>query len=127
MSEIATVRLLVGTRRELLTSLGTTFTTLDLDMPAYRADEDVAGYVRQVLLAADEPEIITPYRGKVELAQHIGEGVARRASGVFLVARMTAPQPPQRAIGGHERARLGRTAAKRDRCCLRRLPRSLWP
>ena len=90
MSEIATVRLLVGTRRELLTSLGTTFTTLDLDLPVYRTDEDVAGYVRQVLVAADELEIPTPYRGQVELAQRIGEGVARRASGVFLVARMTA-------------------------------------
>ena len=90
MSEIVAVRLLVGTRRELLTSLGTTFTTLDLDLPAYRADEDVAGYVRQVLLASDEPEIPTPYRDRVELAQLIGEGVARRASGVFLVARMTA-------------------------------------
>jgi WD40 repeat protein len=90
MSEIPAVRLLVGTRRELLTSLGTTFTTLDLDRAIYRADEDVAGYVRQVLLAADEPEIPTPYRGQVELAQRIGDGVARRASGVFLVARMTA-------------------------------------
>ena len=90
MSEIPAVRLLVGTRRELLTSLGTTFTTLDLDLPVYRSDEDVAGYVRQVLLAADEPEIPTPYRGHVELAHFIGEGVARRASGVFLVARMTA-------------------------------------
>jgi Caspase domain/WD domain, G-beta repeat len=90
MSEIPTLRLLVGTRRELLTSLGTTFSTLDLDKSIYRTDEDVAGYVRQVLLAADEPEIPTPYRGQVELAQRIGEGVARRASGVFLVARMTA-------------------------------------
>jgi WD40 repeat protein len=90
MGEIPAVRLLVGTRRELLTSLGTTFTTLDLDLPIYRTDEDVAGYVRQVLLAANEPEIPTPYRGQVELAQRIGEGVARRASGVFLVARMTA-------------------------------------
>lgn len=90
MSEIPTVRLLVGTRRELLASLGTTFTTLDLDLPMYRADEDVAGYVRQVLLATDEPEIPTAYRGQVELAQQVGEGVATRASGVFLVARMTA-------------------------------------
>jgi WD40 repeat protein len=90
MSEIATVRLLVGTRRELLTSLGTTFTTLDLDKPVYRADEDVAGYVRQVLLAADEPEIPTPYRGQDDLARRVGKGVAHRASGVFLVARMTA-------------------------------------
>jgi WD40 repeat protein len=90
MSDIPAVKLLVGTRRELLTSLGTTFTTLDLDLPAYRTDEDVAGYVRQVLLAADEPEIPTPYRGQAKLAQRIAEGVARRASGVFLVARMTA-------------------------------------
>jgi hypothetical protein len=90
MSEIPAVRLLVGTRRELLNSLGTTFTTLDLDRPIYRTDEDVAGYVRQVLLAVDEPDISTPYRGQVELARRIGEGVALRASGVFLVARMTA-------------------------------------
>lgn len=90
MSEIPAVRLLVGTRRELLASLGTTFTTLDLDLSVYRADEDVAGYVRQVLLAANEPEIPTPYRGQAELAQHVGEGIALRAAGVFLVARMTA-------------------------------------
>jgi WD40 repeat protein len=90
MSELPAVRLLVGTRRELLNSLGTTFATLDLDQSIYRADEDVAGYVRRVLLAADEPEIPTPYRGQADLARRIGEGVARRASGVFLVARMTA-------------------------------------
>ncbi len=90
MSEIPAVKLLVGTRRELLPSLGTTFLTLDLDLPDYRADEDVAGYVRQVLLAADEPEMTTPYRGRVVLAQTIGAAVSRRASGIFLVARMTA-------------------------------------
>ena len=103
MSEIPTVRLLVGTRRELLASLGTTFTTLDLDLPVYRADEDVAGYVRKVLLAADEPEIPTPYRGRIELAQHIGEGVARRAS-VFFSSPDDGPQPPQRTAGRHDRA-----------------------
>jgi hypothetical protein len=74
LSEIAGVRLLIGTRRELLTSLGTTFTCLDLDLPAYQSDDDVAGYVRQVLLAADEPDVPTPYRGNAELAQRIGEG-----------------------------------------------------
>lgn len=90
MSEIPGVRLLVGARRELIPSLGSTFTKLDLDAPAYRADQDVAGYVAKVLLAADEPDVKTPYRGMVELADAVGEGVAERASGVFLVARMAA-------------------------------------
>ena len=89
MSEIPGVRLLVGTRRELISGLGPTV-TLDLDKPEYRSDEDVAGYVRKVLLAAREPEIVTPYRGRAALADLIAQGVAKRAAGVFLVARMTA-------------------------------------
>jgi WD40 repeat protein len=90
MSEIPGVRLLVGTRRELIPSLGPTVTVLDLDKPDYRADEDVAGYVRKVLLAAEEPEIVTPYRGNNALAEAVAKAVAKRADGVFLVARMTA-------------------------------------
>ncbi|NUP50105.1 MAG: hypothetical protein HOW97_22750 [Catenulispora sp.] len=90
MSEIPGVRLLVGARRELIPSLGATFTKVDLDTPRYRADQDVAGYVAKVLLAADEPDVKTPYRDRPELAQAVGAGVARRASGVFLVARMAA-------------------------------------
>ena len=88
MSEIPGVRLLIGTRRELISSLGTGFEMLDLDAPAYADDEDVAGYVAAVLLAADEPDVKTPYRGKDELAKQIGRAVAQRASGVYLVARM---------------------------------------
>jgi hypothetical protein len=88
MSEIPGVRLLIGTRRELISSLGTGFEMLDLDATAYADDEDVAGYVAAVLLAADEPDVKTPYRGKDELAKQIGRAVAQRASGVYLVARM---------------------------------------
>jgi WD40 repeat protein len=90
MSDISGVRLLVGTRRELLSALGPTFSVLDLDQAGYRDDEDVAGYVRKVLLAADEPEVPTPYRGNDALAAAVAKGVAKRAAGVFLVARMTA-------------------------------------
>ena len=69
MSEIQGVRLLVGTRHELVTPLGPTFTCLDLDLPEFRAaDEDVSGYVRRVLLASEEPEVRTPYRNFPELA-----------------------------------------------------------
>jgi WD40 repeat protein len=90
MSEIPGVRLLVGTRRELISAIGPTVSALDLDDPEYRNDEDVAGYVRKVLLAAEEPEAVTPYRGDAGLATIVAQGVAKRADGVFLVARMTA-------------------------------------
>jgi WD40 repeat protein len=90
MSEIPGVRLLVGTRRELVSSVGPAVKVLDLDKPEYRADDDVAGYVRKVLLTAEEPEILTPYRGNAALADVVAKGVAKRADGVFLVARMTA-------------------------------------
>ncbi|MEW9533221.1 AAA family ATPase [Microbispora sp. NPDC049125] len=90
LSEIHEVRLLIGTRRELVPSLGAGLVVLDLDSAAYRDDHDVAGYVRRVLLASDEPDVPTPYRAHPELARVVGDGVARRAAGVFLVARMTA-------------------------------------
>lgn len=90
LSEIPGVRLLVGTRRELISAIGPSVTTLDLDLPDYCDDDDIAGYVRKVLLAAEEPDVVTPYRGNVGLADAVARGVARRADGVFLVARMTA-------------------------------------
>jgi hypothetical protein len=90
MSEIPGVRLLVGTRRELISAIGPTVIALDLDEPEYRNDEDVAGYVRKVLLAAEELDAVTPYRGDTALADVVAQGVAKRADGVFLVARMTA-------------------------------------
>ncbi|MFH8407413.1 caspase family protein [Streptomyces sp. NPDC018019] len=91
MSEIPGVRLLVGTRHELVTSLGPTFRVLDLDDDAYRADDsDVAGYVTRVLLAAEEPDVPTPYRGRDQLARTVAAGVAERAAGVYLYARTTA-------------------------------------
>jgi WD40 repeat protein len=99
LSEIPGVRLLVGARLPLVSSLGPTFTALNLDEPEYLGDEDVAGYVRKVLLAADEPDVPTPYRDWPELAHTVAVAVAERAGRVFLVARMTArslrsaPQP----------------------------------
>ncbi len=91
MSEIQGVRLLVGTRHELVGPLGPTFSRMDLDQPKYRAgDDDVAGYVARVLLAAEEPEIRTPYRGLPDLARTVARGVAAKAAGVYLYARTTA-------------------------------------
>ncbi|MEU7180844.1 MULTISPECIES: caspase family protein [Streptomyces] len=91
MSEIQGVRLLVGTRHELIAPLGPTFTCMDLDRPEYCADEgDVAGYVTRVLLAIEESDVRTPYRGRRELARAVAKGVAEKAAGVYLYARTTA-------------------------------------
>ncbi|MFI5681369.1 caspase family protein [Streptomyces cellulosae] len=91
MSEIRGVRLLVGTRHELVTPLGPTFHCLDLDRPGYRAErEDVAGYVASMLLATEEPEVHSPYRDRPALAGAVAEGVAAKAAGVYLYARTTA-------------------------------------
>lgn len=90
MAEIPGVRLLVGTRRELVKALGSATSVLDLD--EYPADtrEDIRHYVEQMLLATDEENVRTPYQGKPELAARVARGVAERASEVFLVARLTA-------------------------------------
>ncbi|WP_406120666.1 caspase family protein [Streptomyces sp. NBC_00989] len=91
MSEIQGVRLLVGTRHELVTPLGPTFHCIDLDIPGYRAEQgDVAGYVTRMLLATEEPEVHSPYRDRPELAGAVAAGVAARAAGVYLYARTTA-------------------------------------
>ncbi|MFG3001133.1 caspase family protein [Streptomyces sp. NPDC048340] len=91
MSEIRGVRLLVGTRHELVTPLGPTFVRLDLDRAQYRAGrEDVTGYVARVLLAAEEADVRTPYRGRPELARAVAAEVADKAAGVYLYARTTA-------------------------------------
>ncbi len=91
MSEIQGVRLLVGTRHELVAPLGPTFTCIDLDLAAYRAEEqDVAGYVTRVLLAVEEPEVRTPYRDCPALARTVAASVAEKAAGVYLYARTTA-------------------------------------
>ncbi|MFD8339019.1 caspase family protein [Streptomyces malaysiensis subsp. malaysiensis] len=91
MSEIQGVRLLVGTRHELVAPLGPTFLCMDLDRTEYRAGEtDVAGYVTRVLLATEESDVRTPYRGRRELARAVARGVAEKAAGVYLYARTTA-------------------------------------
>ncbi|WP_399087897.1 caspase family protein [Streptomyces sp. BBFR2] len=91
MAEIQGVRLLVGTRHELVAPLGPTFTCIDLDLPAYRAEEqDVARYVTRVLLATEEPEVCTPYRDCPDLAGTVAASVAEKAAGVYLYARTTA-------------------------------------
>ncbi|MFF4185098.1 caspase family protein [Streptomyces sp. NPDC001691] len=90
MSTMAQVRLIVGTRRDPIDALGTAVELIDLDQPAYAGVEDVADYVRALLLAEDDPDSLSPYRGHSTLAAAVAGGVAARAGQSFLVANMTA-------------------------------------
>jgi WD40 repeat protein len=109
MAEIPGVRLLVGTRRELVRALESVMAVIDLDTHPADTEADIRGYVRQVLLASDEADVRTPYRDRPELADLVARGVASRAAGVFLVARLTArslrkePTPIDTSVSGWQR------------------------
>ncbi|WP_433120341.1 caspase family protein [Micromonospora sp. CA-246542] len=90
LSEIHGVHLLVGSRRELVRSLGPAMRTIDLDDPDLLGPSDISRYVVKMLIAPDEPDLDTPYRDRPDLAEAVARAVGERAAGVYLVARMTA-------------------------------------
>jgi hypothetical protein len=85
-------RVLVATRRyqHLLGSLPVPRVVIDLDQDTYHKVADVAGYVAKVLLAVDDPDSPTPYRGQPELAATVAEQVAAIAGHSFLIAQIAA-------------------------------------
>ncbi|MGW0576459.1 AAA family ATPase, partial [Streptomyces sp. NPDC002920] len=90
LSTLPAVRLVVGTRRPLIPSLGRAVVPLDLDSAAYAGPDDVGAYATALLLDAADPDSRSPYRGRPEEAAEVAAGIARRAGNSFLVARMTA-------------------------------------
>ncbi|WP_422739708.1 caspase family protein [Micromonospora sp. WMMD729] len=90
LSEIHGVHLLVGSRRELVRSLGPAMRTIDLDDADLLGPSDISRYVVKMLTAPDEPDLNTPYRDRRDLADTVARAVGERAAGVYLVARMTA-------------------------------------
>ncbi len=87
------VRLLAGMRpglnRHLVRQFGPTAVELDLDSDAYWDQRDVAAYVSRCLLAEEEKDLPTPYRGQVELARRVADAVASSAGRSFLIAQLT--------------------------------------
>ncbi|MDH6115042.1 hypothetical protein P3T36_007331 [Kitasatospora sp. MAP12-15] len=81
----ACVRLVVGSRRELLPHTGDGVPVIDLDDRAYADDTDTTEYVLKIISDAG-----TPYEHRPETARQVAAEVARRAGRCFLVARMTA-------------------------------------
>ena len=98
----AGVRLLVGTRpggphRRLITALGLCAPAddpalIDLDDPVYLSRDDLAEYVRRLLLLTDVPPTPgrpdTPYRGRETLVGQIAAAVADAAYPRFLIGQL---------------------------------------
>lgn len=83
------LKILAGTRRPQIKSLGEKFNVLDLDLPGYRSDADIAQYAQRLLLAEGETRV-TPYRGHADVAQPVAAAIAAQANGNYLVARTIA-------------------------------------
>ncbi|MGW7261346.1 caspase family protein [Streptomyces sp. NPDC054834] len=90
LSTLPAVRLVVGTRRPQISSLGHAVHILDLDKADYIAEGDVAAYAFALLEDAQDPDSRSPYRHRRDLAAEIADGIAARAGSSYLVARMTA-------------------------------------
>ncbi len=72
---------------------------LDLDSDEYFNIAEIADYVKARLLAENEPQVETAYRGRPDLADKLAAAVASKAAPSFLVATIAsralrdAPQP----------------------------------
>ena len=91
------VKLLLGTRPDApagttgrkVRRFGEAVRLIDLDdRDAYLGASDIATYVCRRLVAENDPGVVTPYRNKPELAAAVANAVAKKADGVFLVARI---------------------------------------
>ena len=90
LSTLPPVRLIIGTRRPPIPSLGHAVQVIDLDEPGYITHSDISAYAQALLVDAQDPESRSPYCRRPDLAATIADGIAERARFSYLVARMTA-------------------------------------
>lgn len=84
------VRMIIGTRRELLPFLRARTRLIDLDKAEYFSAKDVSDYISTYLLADSDPSVVTPYRDCPELARAIGHEAGMKAGNSFLIAQLVA-------------------------------------
>lgn len=84
LAAVPCVRLVIGSRRELLLHIGDRAPVIDLDSTEYADDTSIAEYAERVLTDAG-----SPYEHAPEVARAVAVEVAARAGQCFLVARMT--------------------------------------
>lgn len=84
LAAVPCVRLVIGSRRELLLHIGDRAPVIDLDSTEYADDTSIAEYAERVLT-----DVGSPYEKAPEVARTVAVEVAARAGQCFLVARMT--------------------------------------
>jgi WD40 repeat protein len=84
------LRLLIGTRRQLVKLLRVGTRVLDLDTPVYYERADLVGYVQRLLLTGGLLSGATPYHADPALAGMVAEAVAARAHPSFLIGQLVA-------------------------------------
>ncbi len=94
------IRLLIGTRPELLRALGPDHVELDLDQldPPEVIRADMREYVLRVLLAQGEPGKRTAYQEHLEIAEKVATAVAHQAFPTFLIARIASRTLAERGL-----------------------------
>lgn len=103
------LRVVIGTRRHAIPSPEESSLMIDLDADSYRDAQALTDYVREILIAAREQEVPTPYRnGMSNLIDTIAAAIAEKATArptatgraeSFLLAQLLA-----RAVRSRERA-----------------------
>jgi hypothetical protein len=75
------LRVVIGVRRHLLPPAGDTGLLVDLDTDHYRDPGALADYAHQLLVAAHEPDVPSPYQGRDDhTAATVAEAIATKAT-----------------------------------------------
>jgi WD40 repeat protein len=90
LTTVLGLRLIIGTRRPLIPALGRAVNVIDLDDVRYIQAGAVLDYAQAVLLDAQDPASLSPYRHEEALAARIAGAIAKPAGTSFLVARLNA-------------------------------------
>jgi WD40 repeat protein len=90
LSGLPSVRLVIGTRPELVPCLGQSVKVIAVDQAEVVASSEISGYVYRILTATGVPGKTTPFQRDLELTVKVADAVAKRAYPNFLVARIVA-------------------------------------
>ncbi len=75
------LRIVVGARRHVLAGVRDADLTIDLDTGEYRDSQALADYAHQLLIAAREPDVTSPYRGlHDDTALKVARAIAEKAT-----------------------------------------------
>ncbi|MEU4541506.1 caspase family protein [Streptosporangium sp. NPDC023825] len=90
LSGLPSVKLIIGTRPEVIPALGQSVKVIAVDRPNYVTAPEIAQYVHRILVAAGVPDKQTPFQQDLILTSRVADAVAERAYPNFLVARIVA-------------------------------------